>query len=347
MIRHTTRPSTRRSGPARLGPPAYPAPPAHPAQRSPPAHPAQRSLPAHPALRSHPSLRRALTLLAASLGTVVLLAACGGDGNGGRGKGLGNGADGGAGASSYRDPADGGLLLWTPVGVEAISSGCDEVGPGCAGASLRFPLIQGDDPLSEAARNWIEARILEPYLFEGSAAPLRTPEQVVREFIGAFDEIADEFPGEKLHGWTLEREADILAAHPPLVVLRAKEWTFTGGAHGNAWEVYENLDSRDGSSVTLERLVGEAGMEPLRLLAERRLRAQLELAPGTPLTEGGLFADELELVPNFRVEKAGVVLHYNPYAIGPWALGMVELLLPWEDVDSLLLPDARIFRPLT
>lgn len=285
-----------------------------------------------------------------SLGVVVLstalaTAGCGGDNGPGTGDANGLGAD----RERVRSPSEGGFLSWTPVVMQALSAGCDSIGRGCAGAELRFPLIQGDDPVSEASRSWIEARVLEAYLFEepGSerAKATRTPQGVVRGFIAAYDELIDSFPDETLHGWVLEREAEILVAHGPIVLLRASEWTFTGGAHGNMWEVFENLDSRDGSSVTLERLVGDRGMEPLRQLADRQLRAQFEVSAETPLSQAGFFDDVLELVPNFRVEEPGIVLHYNPYAIGPWALGIVEIFLPWSAVDPLLLPEARVFRP--
>jgi hypothetical protein len=74
----------------------------------------------------------------------------------------------------------------------------------------------------------------------------------------------------------------------------------------------------------------------LRRMLESELRDHFEIAPGTPLSEGGLFTELPELTENCFLTTEGLVFHWDPYEIAPYSFGPVEVIIPYDELEEIL-----------
>ena len=67
-------------------------------------------------------------------------------------------------------------------------------------------------------------------------------------------------------------------------------------------------------------------------------RTKFKLKPTDALTEAGLFENKIEANDNFYLTGKGLGFMYNPYEIGPFAMGEIDLFISFKDLDEFLQP---------
>jgi len=111
---------------------------------------------------------------------------------------------------------------------------------------------------------------------------------------------------------------------------------FTGGAHPNATDDYYAFDLATGRRLGLESFVRSGSEKALSALLVAELRRMTGVKAGTPLTEAGFFADDVEpAAGNFWVDGSGIYFHYPAYAIAPYVMGPVTVFLSWKDLGPI------------
>src|SRR5699024_5762817 len=71
-------------------------------------------------------------------------------------------------------------------------------------------------------------------------------------------------------------------------------------------------------------------------LLEKKFREDYEVEEGKSLTEFGLFENKIKPNNNFYFDDWGMTFVYNQYEIGPYALGIIALFIPWEKLQPYL-----------
>ncbi len=112
-------------------------------------------------------------------------------------------------------------------------------------------------------------------------------------------------------------------------------YEFSGGAHGNSWEVYENYDIRNKKKLPLSAII-HIDSTKISALLEKKFRQDYEVEEGKSLTEFGLFENKIKPNNNFYFDDWGMTFVYNQYEIGPYALGIIALFIPWEKLQPYL-----------
>lgn len=107
---------------------------------------------------------------------------------------------------------------------------------------------------------------------------------------------------------------------------------YTGGAHGMFGETWRVFDLATGEEVEQgDLLADDYDEEALSdLLYENVLEGLDEEEQAD-----GLFGTP-EPNENFSVSDEGVTWHYNPYEIAPYAFGVLEATLTWEELKPFL-----------
>jgi len=139
--------------------------------------------------------------------------------------------------------------------------------------------------------------------------------------------------------WALSRRAALLFTTGEIATVAITDSGYLGGAHGFNDRTLLCFDLRDGKRLTLTELVSDSSRGILQRIAEAEFRRVKGIAAERPLQEEGLFLGEGEpfkVSENFGVVEGGLLLHYNPYDIGPFSMGETDLLLPREVVVPLL-----------
>ncbi len=111
-------------------------------------------------------------------------------------------------------------------------------------------------------------------------------------------------------------------------------YNYRGGAHGIQTVSQLVFDKKTGEQVTENDLFTEGYEAPVAALMQAAVKASFE-AESPELLE----LVEMEfIVPNgnFSVGPDGVLWYFQPYEVGPYALGIVSALVPWEELKPYM-----------
>ena len=114
-------------------------------------------------------------------------------------------------------------------------------------------------------------------------------------------------------------------------------YEYTGGAHGNRYLLIQNYDLQTGDAVSEQDLFIDDYYEPLKVLLLEALIAQTDEAE-TKKDLRRLGYSVADVVPNenFYVTPDGITYVYNPYEIAPYAMGCIQISIPWDSIRHLL-----------
>lgn len=115
-------------------------------------------------------------------------------------------------------------------------------------------------------------------------------------------------------------------------------YAYTGGAHGNYGTQFQSFNLHTGKQLQLKEVLTAAGIRALPKLLAAAYRKREGLSASAPLTEGGLFDNKINPTDNFFVTGKVIGFNYQPYEIGPYALGEIVLYLPYSQVRTYLQP---------
>ena len=114
-------------------------------------------------------------------------------------------------------------------------------------------------------------------------------------------------------------------------------YEYTGGAHGNRYLLIQNYDLETGDMVNEQDIFIDDYYEPLKTLLLNALIAQTDNAESKrDLRRMGYSVADVVPNENFYVTQEGITYVYNPYEIAPYAMGCIEIFLPWDTVRPLI-----------
>ena len=153
----------------------------------------------------------------------------------------------------------------------------------------------------------------------------------------------DEPLGETLFNEELIISAAPITDHLPLITnhllwsYAMDVYEYNGGAHGNRYLLIQNYDLQTGDAVSEQDLFIVDYYEPLKTLLLEALIVQTDEAE-TKKDLCRLGYSVADVVPNenFYVTPEGITYVYNPYEIAPYAMGCIQISIPWDSIRHLL-----------
>ncbi|MBL4650051.1 MAG: DUF3298 and DUF4163 domain-containing protein [Aureispira sp.] len=148
--------------------------------------------------------------------------------------------------------------------------------------------------------------------------------------------------------WVFEMDIDVLLNRPSLLSLRVNQLEFTGGAHANSWTNYLTIDLETGKTLSLENLFVADFEEELLTISEAAFKRTVNLALDTNLVETHyeFSSGEFMLPPHFSVGVEGLHFYYNPYDLGPFALGAISFDIPYREILSIIDTNVLLLEPM-
>jgi hypothetical protein len=129
-----------------------------------------------------------------------------------------------------------------------------------------------------------------------------------------------------LHGsYTVSRPSEAA------VSLIFRLWTYTGGAHGNLDIITLNYSLLNGQRLEFVDLF-EDSEEALKLMSDwsfQALARRFAGAPAMQMIRDGTSPDAQNFA-SLALTPEGVVIHFQPYQVAPWAAGAQEVEMPFE-----------------
>jgi hypothetical protein len=141
--------------------------------------------------------------------------------------------------------------------------------------------------------------------------------------------------------WYYEEKFEVEMSSPKFLVVSRSWADYTGGAHGNYGKNYFALDRETARQISLADLVREGFGRILTEKLNEELRRTRELGRNEPLRQNGFFVNQVELTENFFLTSKGIGFHWNPYEIGPYSMGFVEVVVPYGKIGDILSPLGR------
>lgn len=111
--------------------------------------------------------------------------------------------------------------------------------------------------------------------------------------------------------------------------------SYTGGAHGMYGIECHTYALKEGYEITTADLFGTERLPALTEAIRQKIQANYDADNDQQLIERGFFPEYIAPTENFRISEEGITFYYNPYEIGCYALGPVEVSLSREEMDSL------------
>ena len=121
-------------------------------------------------------------------------------------------------------------------------------------------------------------------------------------------------------------------SHGDVISYVLYSYSYQGGAHGSWGNFVTNFSLKDGSVVTEDDLF----VPDYRAELSKILTDHLYDSMGDPEAYDCLFVKEIEPNGNFEVSEEGLSYLYNPYEIGPYAIGLVTVTVPWQELEHIL-----------
>lgn len=236
-----------------------------------------------------------------------------------------------------------------PPGDEGVEIGACNPFP-CAHMKVSaVPILP--ESLSSAVRDVIATQIAEVlYAPLDDAAVEFNHESLVAQIEARQEEFIAQRLSNAPLDWTLERKATVLFSNEDVLTVDVTNIGYFGGAHGFDERTLLCFDLRDGKRLSLEDMINESSKGVLQQIAEAEFRQVRGVPLGRSLQDEGFFVapgEPFRVTENFGVVDGGILLHYNPYEIGPYVMGETDVLLPREAIMPLLqdtkLPVAHIF----
>lgn len=158
--------------------------------------------------------------------------------------------------------------------------------------------------------------------------------QTYEEFISDSETLA-EYPADWVFSFETSFKTTYLSNDFLSVVMDYYE--FTGGAHGNYFSVGFNFRLSDGKAFQLNDIIKETQLENLSLFCEQEILKQFN---ANSLSDAGLFEDEINIFPeqDFYIKPNYLVIQFDPYEIGPYAMGSIEIELRFDKIKNLFKP---------
>jgi hypothetical protein len=120
-----------------------------------------------------------------------------------------------------------------------------------------------------------------------------------------------------------------------ILSLAVETYQFTGGAHGLAWRVFYNLDTKNGQQLSLEELYKDTA--DYKTIINREIQKQINqqiTSDQGMYFDGDMGFKSISDNHPFYIKDGHIVICFGQYEIAPYAAGMPEFQVPGKIVDD-------------
>jgi len=167
----------------------------------------------------------------------------------------------------------------------------------------------------------------------------RNPEDFIQQFadyqIDRFRKIDATNNAEWLYSYSFTSDTDSVLCRDGIFCFVTYIYHFSGGAHGMYGTFHTCVDLETGRKLAFADIFAPDSENALTAIIKRIIANE---------AEGDYFDSEIKPSDNFYFNGEGVTFVYNPYEIAPYYVGIVEILVPFDEIAPLLLPETPVKR---
>ena len=136
---------------------------------------------------------------------------------------------------------------------------------------------------------------------------------------------------------TSHNKHHILPVYKDLYTLSMFAYEYSGGAHGNyGTQLYQFTQA--GNRLSWKDILLPDAEKAIQPLLQKAIAQHLEIPTTTPVAEMGLFIQNntIPLAYSFALTEKGLRLIYNPYEIASYAVGMIDITIPYAALSNVV-----------
>lgn len=184
-----------------------------------------------------------------------------------------------------------------------------------------------------------------------------TPEDAVAgytsDYIASYKELEDDFKlemershGQSVASWFSYYEMsqnEIEYNENDILSYSVSFSNYTGGAHGAHSTHFYVVDIKTGKEITEEDIFIENYQDQLAQVLVDKITTLNDVQDAKELENIGFFSvDEIFPNGNFLIDDTGITYAFNEYEIAAYVVGLIEVHIPFKDIDYLIKKDSPI-----
>ncbi|MDT0538480.1 DUF3298 and DUF4163 domain-containing protein [Croceitalea sp. P059] len=204
----------------------------------------------------------------------------------------------------------------------------------CPEIKIEIPHALDETRIAETINIALKEEIVNALKFEDSL-DVNTIDGAMKSFTNSYQELRRKFNDETV-GWEAEFNGEIIFENDRLISILLNSYSFTGGAHGYGATTLLNFDKQKGLELENHELFHD--FEGFIAFTENNFRIKQNVPTETNINSTGFMFtnDTFQLPENIGFTENGIQLIYNQYEIASYADGPIELVLPFNEVNSFL-----------
>lgn len=184
--------------------------------------------------------------------------------------------------------------------------------------------------------------------------PQEAVDQYLKEYTDRYQSLSNYYYEDKAriegkmpswYWYFMNNSNKILFQNDSLLSYAVEYSDYEGGAHGSYRITYTNVDLNDLVTLTEEDLFVPGYFKPLTEKIVVQLMKKYDVPVADSLLMKGFFTIE-DIVPNnnFWLDGKNIHYSYNQYEIAPYAMGVIDVSVPYSELSDILLPESIISR---
>ena len=197
--------------------------------------------------------------------------------------------------------------------------------------------IPGNDAAAQKINDWSEAEAADVW---------KSGEEMASEaadYIKESAEYATDYQNDYTDSYCYSRfmTYSVMRADAQVISLESLDNSYFGGVHGNYYYEGTTFDTMTGEKLKIQDIVTD--MPSFRQQATKDIDKYLQENYSDELFED--YQDTVEQIWesedgfNWYLNESGIMVIFNPYAVGPFAMGSVTVPLPYSSYASFLNPN--------
>lgn len=199
-----------------------------------------------------------------------------------------------------------------------------------ANAVVKYPVFDRDE-----LNNFVKQQVFDFFKEEDHPTAY---EDIASSFVRKYNQFYLENPG-TAQWWYLLIDVKVLRQLHNYVALKYVNASYVGGAHGSTYITFINFNPKTNAIITLDSLISPDKKAVLLKVAEEKFRKDEGISATEPLKDRYFFTDgKFSLPAAFYVSSKGLTFLYNQYEIKPYASGITELTIPFDQLTDIAKP---------
>ncbi len=238
-------------------------------------------------------------------------------------------------------------ITYTEYYLDTTDAACKTKYKFCPSAKISYPIICTPDTL---INNYLQKEIMQSLLLKPEASYYSSIGDMINSYFQESNTIKQEgdYDNES-SAWAWEKDIKIIHKKGRYLTMGYHEYSYMGGAHPNYITYYKTYDFIQHKIIRAEDVFIDLKTPALLSIGEKYFRVQNELKPNEKFTESGFFIfgdgqdfentkeyGKFRFNANFAFTKDGIEFLYNSYEIGPYAIGVNSVTIPYSELRPYL-----------